>query len=227
MSVYIAGPQRLTQCPPEYQARLTAAGGTNRYGEPLYKLVWGEAHATRGGGHWEQEGFTGYRDVYMNDSPCWLLLEWHSPEEYVSPTLWYMDNYDEPSGLQTLGEFPYKGQYEVLFILRDHKVEDGKLVVDPMPLTGQLVDVILPLMAAGKHISYERRAQAIKERRAKEEEEQLRIITDARLDAQLGLNGATLKGREMIAKKEEVLRRGMLLAYRQMKQWGHGISVRS
>jgi hypothetical protein len=218
-------PQRLTQCPPDYQGRITHVGGTNKYGEPNYKLVWGEAHATRGGGYWEQEGFTGYRDVYLNDTPCWLLLEWHDPIEAGSPTLWYMDNYDEATGLQTLGEFPYKGFYEVLFILRDEKLEDGKLVIDPMPLTAQLVDVIIPLMIMGKHISFERRLEAIKQRRALEEEEQLRIMTDARMDAQIGLRGLTPGGLEMIRKKEDVLRRGMVLAYRQMKKAGMGVSI--
>ena len=223
-------PQRLTYCPAAYQRRISDVGGVNKYGKPNYKLVWGEAHASRGGGYWEQEGFTGYRDVYLNDTPCWHLLEWHDPIEYGSPTLWYMDNYDEATGLQTLGEFPYKGKYEVLFILRDEKLEDGKLVIDPMPLTAQLVDVVIPLMMMGKHLSFERRLRAIKERRAIEEEEQLRVFTDARMDAQLAFGGASFRGRhgansDMIAKKEEVLRRGMVLAYRQMKQAGMGVSI--
>lgn len=230
MSVYIQGPQRLTQCPPAYQERITRAGGVNRYGEPLYKLVWGEAHRTKAGGYWECEGYTGYRDIYLNDSPCWLLLEWHDPIEYGSPTLWYMDNLDEATGLQTLGPFPYKGDYQVLFILRDHREEAGQLVIDPMPLNGMLIDTVIPLMIVGKTISYERRAQAIKERRALEEEEQLRVMTDARMDAQLAFGGAAFRGRhgansDMIAKKEEVLRRGMVLAYRQMKAAGHGVSI--
>lgn len=230
MSIYLTGPQRLTQCPKEYQDRITKVGGTNRYGEPNFKVVWGEAHGTKAGGYWEHEGFTGYRDIFLNDTPCWLLLEWHDPIEYGSPTLWYMDNYDQATGLQTLGDFPYRGAYQVLFILRDTKFEDGKLVVDAMPLNGMLVDVVIPLMMIGKHISYERRAQAIKERRAIEEEEQLRITTDALLDAKLAFGGAAFRGRhgansDMIAKKEEVLRRGMVLAYRQMKRAGHGVSV--
>lgn len=230
MSIYLAGPQRLTQCPKDYQDRVTKAGGINRYGEPNFKIVWGEAHATRAGGYWEHEGFTGYRDVYLNDTPCWLLLQWHDSIEYGSPTLWYIDNFDEGTGLQTLGSFPYRGAYQVLFILRDHKVEDGKLVIDPMPLNGMLVDLVIPLMIFGQGLSYERRARAIKERREIEDAEQLRIVTDARLDAQLAFGGAAFRGRhgsnsDIIAKKEEVLRRGMVQAYRQMKQWGHGVSV--
>lgn len=226
MSIYINGPQRLTRCPKEYQDRVTKAGGINRYGQPNFKIVWGEAHGTRAGGYWEQEGFTGYRDIYLNDTPCWLLLQWHDSIEAGSPTLWYMDNLDESTGLQTLGEFPYKGFYQVLFILRDHKMEDGKLVIDAMPLNGMLVDLVIPLMIFGQGLSYERRAQAIKERRALEEEEQLRITTDARLDAQIGLRGLTPGGMEMIRKKEEVLRRGMVLAYRQMKAAGMGVSIK-
>jgi len=230
VSIYITGPQRLTVCPPEYQARITAAGGLNKYGAPNFKLVWGEAHATRAGGYWEQSGFTGYRDTYLNDTPCWLLLEWHDPVEYGSPTLYYMDNYNEATGLSDLGEFPYRGKYEVLFILRDHELRNGQLVLDPMPLNGMLIDTVIPLMIFGKTLSYERRAEAIKQRRAIEEEEQLRIMTDARLDAQLAFGGASFRSRhgassDMIAKKEEVLRRGMTLAYRKMKAAGMGVSI--
>lgn len=222
---------RTTQCPPDYQERIANAGGFNRYGEPNYKIVWGEAHTTRAGGYWEQEGITGYRDVHLNDTPCWILLQWHDPIEYGSPTLHYMDNYDEATGLQTLGEFPYRGAYQVLFILRDTTVENGKLVIDAMPLNSMLIDVIIPLMTLGKTISYERRARAIKERRAIEEEEQLRVITDARLDAQLAFGGASFRGRfggnsDIIAKKEEALRKGMVQAYRMMKHLGMGVSVR-
>lgn len=230
MSIYIKGPQRLTQCPKEYQERVTKAGGINRYGQPNFKIVWGEAHPTRAGGYWQHEGFTGYRDIYLNDTPCWLLLQWHDSIEYGSPTLWYMDNFDEATGLQILGEFPYKGKYEVLFILRDEKLEGNQLVIDAMPLNGMLVDIVIPLMVFGQGLSYERRARAIKERRAIEEEEQLRVITDARLDAQLAFGGASFRGRhgassDMIAKKEDILRRGMTLAYRKMKAAGMGVSV--
>lgn len=218
------GPQRLTQCPPAYQDRITKVGGTNRYGEPNFKLVWGEAYVTRAA------GVDGYTDVYLNDTACWLLLEWHDPIEYGGPTVYYMDNYDEETGLQTLGEFPYRGRYEVLFILKDTKIEDGKLVIDPMPLNGMLIDSIIPLMMIGKHLSFEHRLRAQKERRAIEDEEQLRVITDARLDAQLAFGGASFRGRhgansDIVAKREEVLRRGMVLAYRKMKAMGHGVSV--
>src|SRR5580700_11188244 len=115
--MHISSPLYLTQCPQEYQDRLTRAGGTNRYGQPNYKFVWAPANLTRAGGYWEQEGFTGYRDVVLNDVPGWQILEWHAPEEYGSPTLYYIQNYDEPTGLQTLGEFPYQGRYEVLYTL--------------------------------------------------------------------------------------------------------------
>jgi hypothetical protein len=230
MSTYIAGPQRLTTCPKEYQDRITAAGGTNRYGEPHFKLVWGEAHKTRAGGYWEQEGgAVGYRDVYLNDSPCWLLLEWHDPSEYGNPTSYYIENYDEATGLQILGEYPYKGKYEVLFILRDTRIENGQLVVDNMPLNAMLIDTVIPLMILGKHISHERRAQALKELKEREEQEKLNTIIDARLDAQLAFKGNPFKSRHggntsLIEKKAKVLEAGMMQALRQMRQWGHGIS---
>lgn len=219
-------------CPPDYQGRITAAGGVNRYGEPNFKLVWGEAHKSRAGGYWEKEGGAiGYRDVYLTDSPCWLLLEWHSPEEYGTPISYYIENYDEGTGLQTLGEYPYKGRYEVLFTLRDTTMVNGKLVVNNMPLNAMLIDTVIPLMIMGKHLSYERRSQILKERREIEEQQKLNTIIDARLDAQLAFKGNPFKSRyggntSIIEKKAKVLEQGAMQALRQMRSWGKGISVR-
>lgn len=230
MPGFIAGPQRLTICPPEYQKRIAHAGGFNKYGEPNFKLVWGEAWSTRAGGFWEHTGFSGYRDVYTNETPCWLLLEWKAPEEFGSPTSYYIQNYDEATGLQDLGEFPYAGRYQVMFILRDYDMRNGALVIDPMKLNGMLIDSIIPLMKLGQQVSYQRRAQAIKERRQREEEEQTRIYADARMDAQMAFGGAIFSSRDgrnskLIEAKEELLRRGMVTAYRRMKAAGMGVSI--
>ena len=52
----------MRQCPPEFQDAFTRQGGTNQYGDPIFKLVWGPAEVQRSGGYWARDGYLGYRD---------------------------------------------------------------------------------------------------------------------------------------------------------------------
>jgi hypothetical protein len=226
----IAGPQRLKQCPKEYQDRLTHVGGVNRYGEPLYKLVWGEAYTTRAGGYWDDDSRVGYRDVHLFDNPGWIILEWHAPEEYGSPTSYYVQNYDEATGLQMLGGYPFKGRYEVLYPLIHREVEDGKLVIEAMPLNNWILNTIIPLVKAAKTVSAERKQEAIKAHKAKQEEESLNKFIDARMDARMAFGGNTFVGKhgfssDVIEKKARLLERGMAASLKQLRAWGKGTSV--
>jgi hypothetical protein len=230
VSVRIVGPQRLTVCPPEFQERLTQAGGTNRYNQPLYKLVWGQAHTIRAGGYWAEEGFTGYQDVHLIDTPSWLLLEYHPPEEYGSPTSWYIDNYDEATGLLTQGEFPHQGRYEILWNLSHKELIGGVLKVQAFPLCRLLLDTILPLVLAAKNVSHERKAAAVRAHKEREEAIRLQQITDARMDARLAFGGNHFVGKygsqtNLIEQKMKIMERGMQVALAQLSRWGKGMSI--
>jgi hypothetical protein len=229
MSAAIIGQQRLKQCPKEYQDRLDQVGGFNRFGESLYKFVWGEAYTIRAGGYWEQDGFVGYRDVHLHDIPGWIILEWHAPEEYGTPTSYYVDNYDDATGLQTLGGYPYKGRYEVLFPLIHKEFENGKLIVEPMPLNNWVISTLLPLIKVAKTVSAERKWEAIKEHKAQEEAQRLEQFVDARMDARLAFKGNTFVGKhgfssDLIHKKAKILERGMAASLAQLRAWGKGTS---
>lgn len=248
----ITGPQRLIQCPHEYQDRLIEVGGVNRYGQPNYKFMWGEAYSTRAGGYFAQDGFTGYQNIHLYDQPGWLLLEWHAPEEYGTPTTYYIENYDEASGLQTMGEYPYEGRYEVLFPLIHREFEQVSkeefietpqgwervhrtvpvLTIEPMPLNNWLINTLVPLLQVAKGVSADRKLEAIKAHKAEQEAKRLETFTDARMDASLAFGGNHFVGKhgfstDLIEKKMRVLERGMSAALAQMKHWGKGISTRT
>src|SRR5690349_21586913 len=128
--------------PEDFQDRLNQIGGFNRYDEPCFLVVWGQGGhpecTYRAGGVWsvDEQYFHGYRDLLKTSGePCWSLLQWHDALEYGTPESYYVNNYDEGTGLQILGEYPYSGRYEILFNLRHKEMIPGEgLKFEHMPL---------------------------------------------------------------------------------------------
>ena len=54
------GRRSILECPPEIQARLTAAGGRNPFGDPNYKIEWGFRHL---------DWVNGFRPEFYEDGP--------------------------------------------------------------------------------------------------------------------------------------------------------------
>lgn len=186
--------------PEEYQARLTEVGGVNRFDEPNFLLVWaqgGDEHATfTAGGCWtvEEASIVGYRKLLKgSNQPCWTLLQWHSPEEYGTPEMYYMQNLDEATGLQILGEYPYSGRYEVLYNLGylDRKPE-GSTEFVAMPLCGQFLDQIMPLILMAQDLSIEKKKAFDEDMREREERSRLSEIERHMRDAALPFRGANI-----------------------------------
>jgi hypothetical protein len=80
--------------------------------------------------------------------------------EYGSPEAYYVANYDETTGLQTLGEYPYSGRYELLYNMRWHDIENGKITFRTMPLSTTTFDAIVPIIMAARDVSMEKRKAA-------------------------------------------------------------------
>lgn len=154
------------QCPPEFQARLTRMFGKNPFGEPIFKIVWGSSVFHRMGNTWmDKDGTTriGFRDKYLcpGGIPAWNILRWKSAREFGTPDLWYDRTWDPVSHLYALGEYPWRGRYEVLQPLYSKEFVDGKLVIDPLPLTHILVDTIIPIMLRARQATAEERRAAV------------------------------------------------------------------
>jgi len=186
------------QCPEEFQERLNEVGGFNRYDEPNFILVWGQGGTQealyRAGGIWEinnQPTFKGYRDLLIGGgTPSWCLLQWQDPIEYGTPELFYIQNYDSGTGLQTLGEYPYHGRYRLLYNLRwMERTPEGKIRFEAMPLNTFLINTIVPIIMAAKEITHEKTMAAMRDLKEKEEAEQLARIEDAIRDKALPFKG--------------------------------------
>lgn len=190
------GTERL-KCPEHLQRRLTQAGGTNRYGQPHFKLAWAQTETIRQGGHWEIESgevFTGYRDVYLGDGlPHWMLLQWadagksiempHVPPE--SDGRFYLENKCPTTGLQLLGEYPFRGSYRVALPLTAKYMDGGKLHIRAFPLSTEIVEMMVPIIKAAMEVSAEVKLRYLKEQSQKDEDQRAKTIEDVYQDIKL------------------------------------------
>jgi len=184
-------------CPEELQERLTEIGGINRYDEPNFVMVWSEGGGPnsmyRAGAAWAGDGqipFTGYRDLLVGGGvPCWALLQWHDAVEYGTPEMYYMQNYDQESGLQTLGEYPYSGRYQMLYNLRWCERQNGKLLFEAMPLNSYLLDTIVPIILQARDISWEKTKAVMLDLKEREDKADVDLIEDVMRTSALPFKG--------------------------------------
>lgn len=227
------GPELRETCPEEFQERITEAGGFNRYDEPNFRLVWGQTATFRAGGSWEVAGaphFTGYRDLLSGSGEaCWLLQQWHAPEEYGTPESYYVQNHDEASGLQTLGEYPYSGRYETVQPLVYRHVVGRELVSEAMPLSSFLIDVVVPIIVMCKDASIHAKRAVMEERRERErraEENQIEAsLRNAHPEFGEVRSAAALGCMSVVQKRVEQIEQHWKSAASLIRRQGKGLSV--
>lgn len=115
------------EAPEGLAKRLTAAGGTNRLGEPNFRVVWGGSRLTWVGGRWKDHDANGnvireaieLRRVPKYATDRWHIERWTPPEHYGSPEEWYARTTETEDGvrLPALGPYPSRGEYEHCFTL--------------------------------------------------------------------------------------------------------------
>jgi|SRR5580700_1787418 hypothetical protein len=225
-----SGDERL-QCPDDYAQRITDAGGLNKFGEPNFRICWGMSEIFRAGGVWEPlDGayYRGYRDLLLVNEACWALLQWQPAERFGLPGSYYFQNLDEGTGLQTLGEFPFHGRYEIIQPFVHRAVVDGRVVVDAMPLSSLLVDMVIPIIRESKEISALKLREIARERREIEEKRKVDAIEDCIRDASpqwVMRSGPRMACNSVIQKKMEVIENQWKSALKTIRQRGKGLSV--
>ena len=166
------------KCPEWLQKAVERAGGTNRYGEPNFLIAWSGDETFRAGGVWPTEKYAGYREVYSANCSLlapnpgyWMLMEWTPPEQYGTEEVFRFTNRDETTGLIPMGKYPRKGRYVMVVKLVWSYVQNGRVCIEPWPLTSIVVQRILPTIRQAKQTSFKRRMaffngqQAIADRR--------------------------------------------------------------
>ena len=116
------------ETPAAIRERITRAGGTNRHGEPNFRVVWGGSRLTWIGGRWTDRDAHGnpIREIielrrvpkyFPHDR--WHIERWMPPELYGSPESWYAQTTETEDGIRVpaLGPYPARGEYEHAFTL--------------------------------------------------------------------------------------------------------------
>jgi hypothetical protein len=174
-------------CPEAFQDLLTRHVGLSPWGDPLFLIAWGQSYFYTAGGIWPRpqgDGYFGYRKLPLSNSsfsgrglPCWMILEWHPPEHYDTPGMYYFQNRDELTGLQILGEYPYTGRYEIAYRLQSAEFRNGRMEVQYYHLDGWLLDMLIPAILEGQKMDMKARLRKLRER-----EEQEEAAADKRMD---------------------------------------------
>jgi hypothetical protein len=114
--------------------RLRSAGGSNRFGEPNYRAVWGWNRLAWIGGKFEdrdEHGVLLRERVELREEPKypavnrWHIERWVPPETYGSPHTWYAQTIERENGVSipALGPYPSRGEYEHCFKLEGRSGE--------------------------------------------------------------------------------------------------------
>ena len=107
-----------------------------------------------------------------------MILEWHPPEDYETPEVYYFRNRDETTGLQILGEYPYRGRYEVAFKLSSHEFLNGRMQIQNYHLDGMILDVLIPAIVEGQRMTQKQRLRRMREVEEYQDKEHDRKIDD-------------------------------------------------
>ena len=185
----------LHDCPDDLADRLKVAGGLNRFSGANFRVVWGYNRIVPMTGDWQEwehfqgkltDKLTGHAEtrqfiklkssvVETRQVPkylpanSWHLEGWCPPEDYGTPDLWRRAGEEVVAGMtvDTAGEFPARGEYELVFPLTTDFSGMGK----PLPLAPALVEQLIQMVRAGRErFSPVQRKAAIEQRLQREDQ---------------------------------------------------------
>lgn len=231
----------MREAPEWFNAELARIGGTNVYGEPLFKLVWSTTVRMVVGGKWQKDGFVGYREGrLMPGEPCWALMIWEPREVMGSPDRWEIDYRDPETGYLECGGYPKYGRYRLLqpFLHRemvqqarerhylDRKgrphievIQGAKMRTYRMEPCGLMLDIMLPMLMAWRKLSDAEKIEALKLREKQRNEEILKKAKDLRHDCKIN------RSSRLVQKRAEYIEAGMKRAMAIAAQYGLGMVV--
>jgi hypothetical protein len=228
-------------CPQEFQDRLTELGGRNRYDFPNFICVWGQGGQDeclyRSGGAWHIPGepsYYGYRDLLIGGGvPGWCLLQWQDAICFGTPESYYVQNLDEETQLQDLGEYPYQGKYVLLYSMVWRDMSSGKMKLESMPLNSFILDTVVPIIMEAKEISWLKTKAALQDIKDREDKLDIDMIEDCMRDAAVPFKGSPVSyarqgcRTNLIDKRIESMTRNWNKMIHNAKSLGRGLTQRS
>jgi hypothetical protein len=209
----------MRECPLWVQTELSRIGGVNHFGDPIFKLVWSTDPKMMVGGRFA-DGFEGYRyKREISSEPCWALMIWEPAAMVGSPIRWSYDYRDPETGFLECGAYPKYGRYRLLQKFIHREIVNGQLKTSRMEPCGFMLDIMLPMLKAWRRLTDSAKVEALKEEERAEKVEYLRKVKDAH-------DGCRIKrGSALVAKRAEVIERGMAEAMRIASQSGLGMQI--
>lgn len=158
----------------------------NRFGDPLFRIIWGQTETMQIAGKW------GYEEKLVgNNQPCWILQRWMPPETYGTPEMYYTLTADPETGLAMLGEYPELGRYETVVILQEKKYDPTtrQLHIETLPMNTDIVERLMGVCMASQEMTYWERKAAKEAEEAYENAQIVSEIADRLYDSLPGFYG--------------------------------------
>ena len=145
--------------------------------------------------------------------------------------MYYIQNLDEETQLQTLGEFPYSGRYQMLYNLRWTEMRGKELHFEAMPLNNYLLETVVPIITAAKDISWEKTKAALIDIKEREDAADANRIEDIMRSSALPFHGSPVSyGKQgcrtsIVDRKMEEMTRNWNRMMTNAKALGKGLSA--
>ena len=181
------------ECPQEYADFLARIGGKNPFGEPNFRLVWGQTRTRVIYGQADGGKCGAHVKFKYHGIPAWHLEQWKSPIEIgcASREDWYRDTWQPDVGLHLMGDFPSRGDYDSCPIaLYTKNVVNKTLVIDAMPLNYRMLEFLVPVIQSERELSWQRRRAIVQDQEDKAKKERARIAEDIYRNGSPAFGGA-------------------------------------
>lgn len=202
---FLSGPERRV-APAEYEEHLGRLGGYNRFGEPNFRLAWGQTYTDVIWGQMHGGARGQHTTLMFHDIPAWHLLEWKPPETFGTPEMWYGLTWNNDDMLHILGDYPRRGFYLACpFNLYVKKIIPGtpytdpetgfseicgeRLEIDAMPLAYWVLDLLVPNILKERQKTYMQKQFAVRVAKEKEKQAWREKVKDAYRDASPAFKG--------------------------------------
>jgi hypothetical protein len=161
-----------------------------------------------------------------------MLMQWEDAVVYGTPESYYVSNYDEETGMQDLGEYPYHGRYRMLYNMCWRDISQGRMHIESMPLNSFVLDTVVPIIMEAKEISWERTQAALRELKEKEDQDDINMIEDLMRDSKLSFKGPVSYARQgcrtsLIDRKVEHMQRNINKMLSNASALGKGLSAQA
>jgi hypothetical protein len=180
------------------------------------------------------------REESVRDTPPWLetlraLARLNGPkrkvfEEMVERVEAKLSPTGPDSGLQILGDFPWRGCYETVQPFVWKGLVNGRMVVERMPLNSMILDLVVPIVLKSQEATFLQRKAAIQEMEARKDRDMLGLVEAKRHDANMAFRGPVSFARQgcrtsLVDRKVYAIEKHWDQAMKTMRGRGLGISL--